>query len=151
MAIVATVLAFGFAFGFAACGNSGEGGDDSVLTEEQWTKAFEDTLASKTLTMEQYAKSTYTNPKQDGTGFTTEARETKQCLKYDLNNYLMYAMIDRITVAEGDQKIYNEEYDEVSETKIIIYQNNSSQSYNWTARTQRAATVEAAIAEFEKK
>ncbi len=143
MAIAATVLAFGFAFGFAACGNSensngGNGGnsessgennvedivDDSVLTEEQWKKAIADTAASKTVTVDLDYHATYTESKHSGSGTETRVAVGKECYKTDLNKYLTYYMTEyKESVDGGEQKITNDEenYLEISGKKLIWY------------------------------
>lgn len=174
MAIAATVLAFGFAFGFTACGNGGDSGnggnggnggnsesssgggegiaDDSVLTEEQWKQAFEATLASKTFTMEQDSQITSTAPKGDGSGTETRVEVGKQCYNLDLNNYIMYNLTQyKVSVDGGEQRILeaSERYTVCSETKIIAYYYLTNTT--WQISETDKGSAEAAKTAFEEQ
>ncbi len=124
MAIAAGALACACAFGFAACGNGGNGGegsdfaDGSVLTEEQWTKAFDDTFAARALSVEEFA----TVDSQTATGSYTI--EHLLHVKYDLDaNIAMCAEGATQYDADGNlqAKEYSAGYKTVSGTSVIFY------------------------------
>lgn len=152
MAIAAAALACTLAVSFAACGNNGNGGnggDDSVLTEEQWVKAFEDTLASKTVSCEMIYDSITE-------GEYSHSSQSKLFFKIDLNNYAVYSKLESTINDPGEDREpdITENYGIIDGTKMIGYsysRDYATKEYKWSASVEEQASQEAAQEAFIKQ
>lgn len=158
LAIAAAALACTLAVSFAACGNNGNGGnggngeeEDSVLTEEQWVKAFEDTLASKTVSGE----AIYVRSITDDEGISHADARSELSFEIDFNNYAVYQKYkyQSMTIVPGEDREpdITENYGIIDGTKIISYsysRDYTTNEYKWNASADEQASQEAAREAF---